>query len=374
MYNKRLLLLGFTIIGSGWIYPNQTDVSVSKDATTLRPLTDTERVVGSTNLLAGTATNTNSQTYLFSELFQAASVGGSNGAKLNPKALNFIQDYMKENWDELQLVRTTGGPYFNLIEGILTQYDLPKELKYLAVIESNLKSSAVSRVGAVGPWQLMPQTARDLGLKVNKNVDERRNYYKSTRAAALYLRDLYNQLGDWLLVIAAYNTGTNNVYHAIRRSGSRNFWDLQYYLPAESRIHVKKFIGTQYVFEGQGSVTTLTRDEATEQLSGSAMYVFHRQLSSQELNNSKTTAVSGKYLSAVIANYTMMDLATFSRYNPDFDKIMASSNNSYDLKLPADKMELFAANKYQILTESMEQLAAGETEAEGQRVAVVTVK
>jgi membrane-bound lytic murein transglycosylase D len=384
MYNKRLLLLGFTIIGSGWIYPNQADVSVSNDATMRRPLTDTERVVGTNvssgyvsagNAMAGVnLTNTNSQTYLFSELFLAASVGGSNGVKLNPKALNFIQDYMKENWDELQLVRTTGGPYFNLIEGILTQYDLPKELKYLAVIESNLKSSAVSRVGAVGPWQLMPQTARDLGLKVNKNVDERRNYYKSTRAAALYLRDLYNQLGDWLLVIAAYNTGTNNVYHAIRRSGSRNFWDLQYYLPAESRIHVKKFIGTQYVFEGQGSVTTLTRDEATEQLSGSAMYVFHRQLSNQELNNAKTIAVSGKYLSAVIANYTMMDLATFSRYNPDFDKIMASSNNSYDLKLPADKMELFAANKYQILTESMEQLAAGETEAEGQRVAVVTVK
>jgi len=381
MYNKRLLLLGFTIIGSSWIYPGQADVSsASNDATMLRPLTDTERVVGVSanvfpgNVLAGTFANTNSQTYLFSELFQAASVGGSNGVKLNPKALNFIQDYMKENWDELQLVRMTGGPSFNLIEGILTQYDLPKELKYLAVIESNLKSSAVSRVGAVGPWQLMPQTARDLGLKVNKNVDERRNYYKSTRAAALYLRDLYNQLGDWLLVIAAYNTGTNNVNRAIHRSGSRNFWDLQYYLPAESRIHVKKFIGTQYVFEGQGSVTTLTRDEATEQLSGSAMYVFHRQLSNQELNNAKTTAVSGKYLSAVIANYTMMDLATFCRYNPDFDKIMASSNNSYDLKLPADKMELFAANKYQILTESMEQLAAGETEAEGQRVAVLAVK
>jgi len=113
-------------------------------------------------------------------------------------------------------------------------------------VESNLKPSAVSRVGAKGPWQLMPQTARELGLKVNHNLDERKNYYKSTRAAAAYLRDLYNELGDWLLVIAAYNTGTVNVYRAIHRSGSRNFWDLEKYLPAESRAHVKKFIGTQY--------------------------------------------------------------------------------------------------------------------------------
>jgi membrane-bound lytic murein transglycosylase D len=248
-------------------------------------------------------------------------------------------------------------------------------LKYLAVIESNLKPSAVSKVGAKGPWQLMPQTARDLGLKVNRSVDERKNYLKSTRAAALYLRDLYNELGDWLLVIAAYNTGTVNVNRAIHRSGSRNFWDLQYYLPAESRIHVKKFIATQYVFEGQGSVTTLTRQEATEQLSGSAMYVFHRQLSKEELNTARTVAVSGKYVSAIIARYTLMDMATFARYNPDFDKVMASSNNSYDLKLPADKMDLFVANKYQILDESVrftpnEDNLAAETAATGQGIAV----
>jgi membrane-bound lytic murein transglycosylase D len=316
---------------------------------------DTERMVNATAIQARLI-SVNPQCYLFSELFLATSVGGSNGSRLNPKALNFIQDYVKENWEELQLVRTTGGPYFNLIEGILTQYDLPRELKYLAVIESNLKSSAVSRVGAAGPWQLMPQTARDLGLKVNKNVDERRNYAKSTRAAALYLKDLYNQLGDWLLVIAAYNAGTGNVYRAIHRSGSRNFWDLQNYLPVESRNHVKRFIGTQYVFEGQGSVTTLTREEAMEQLSGSAMYVYHRQLSKAELNDSRTVSVTGKYMASVIARYAFMDSAEFNRYNPDFDKIMAGANDSYDLKLPADKMDLFEANKYQILTESMEQL------------------
>jgi membrane-bound lytic murein transglycosylase D len=369
MCDKRLLLLGVTILilGSGWIYPTQNNTLSSENTFPNSPL-DTERLAGAP-VVPAMFTGANPQSYLFSELFLATSIGGSNGSRLNPKALNFIQDYVKENWEELQLVRTTGGPYFNLIEGILTQYDLPKELKYLAVIESDLKSSAVSRVGAAGPWQLMPQTARDLGLKVNKNVDERRNYVKSTRAAALYLKDLYNQLGDWLLVIAAYNTGTAHVNHAIHQSGSHNFWDLQYYLPAESRIHVKKFIGTQYVFEGQGSVTTLTREEAMEQLSGSAMYVFHRQLSVAEMNCSRTVAVSGKYISSVIARYTLMDSTAFNRYNPDFDKIMASNNNSYDLKLPADKMDLFEASKYQILTESMQQLesVAGD-------IAQVTVK
>jgi membrane-bound lytic murein transglycosylase D len=356
MCNKRLLLLGVTIVvlTSGWMYPAQ-DKMFSANSDFLPSSIDTGRLAGNSGIVAA-ALRGDPRSYLFSELFLATSVGGSNGSRLNPKALNFIQDYVKENWEELQQVRMYGGPCFNVIEGILTQYDLPAELKYLAVIESNLKSSAISRVGAAGPWQLMPQTARDLGLKVNKNVDERRNYVKSTRAAALYLKDLYNQLGDWLLVIAAYNAGTTNVYHAIHRSGSRNFWDLQYYLPVESRNHVKRFIGTQYVFEGQGSVTTLTRDEAMEQLSGSAMYVFHRQLSGTELNGSRTIGISGKYIASVIARYTFMDSTTFDRYNPDFDKIMASNNNSYDLKLPADKMDLFEANKYQILTESMQQL------------------
>jgi membrane-bound lytic murein transglycosylase D len=358
MNYKRLLLLGITIIGSGWMSPTQAD-----------SLENGGKHVGSSKI-AGMDTMKDKKITLaadsdyqndFKELFLATSVGSSNGARLNPKALSFIQDYLKDNWEELQNVRSYGKPYFNIIENILAQYGLPKELKYLAVIESNLKPTAVSWVGAVGPWQLMPQTARDLGLKVTRGHDERKNYYKSTRAAALYLRDLYKELGDWLLVIAAYNGGTNNVYHAIHKSGSRNFWELQYFLPAESRIHVKKFIGTQYAFEGQGSVTTLTRQEAIEQLSGSSMYVFRRNLSPDEISNSQTISISGKYYSSVIARYTLLDSATFARYNPDFDKIMASSNNSYDLKLPADKMELFAANKYEILNESVQQLLNAET-------------
>jgi membrane-bound lytic murein transglycosylase D len=331
MYNKRLLLLGITIIGSGWMYPNQAENLITQKDGSFHSTGDTtEKVTGNVNAATLTAAvNSNSEDLFSKELFVAASIGGSNGVRLNPKALGFVADYMKDNWDELQDMRSWGRPYFNLIENVLTQYGLPRELKYLAVIESNLKPTALSKVGAVGPWQLMPQTARDLGLKVARGND------------------------------------------AIRRSVSRNFWDLQYYLPAESRIHVKKFIGTQYTFEGQGSVTTLTREEATEQLSGSSMYVFHRKLNVDELNNARTVSISGKYHSSVIARYTLLDSATFSRYNPDFDKVMASSNNSYDLKLPADKMELFAANKYQILNESVQLLLNGDeqTGITGQGVA-----
>jgi membrane-bound lytic murein transglycosylase D len=110
----------------------------------------------------------------------------------------------------------------------------------------------------------MPKTARILGLKVNRQFDERTNYTKSTRAAAIYLKDLYREFGDWLLVLAAYNGGPGPVYTAIRKSGSRNFWELQKYLPAESRGHVKKYIATHYYFEGKGSITTLTKSEGIE--------------------------------------------------------------------------------------------------------------
>jgi membrane-bound lytic murein transglycosylase D len=98
----------------------------------------------------------------------------------------------------------------------------------------------------------MPATAQILGLKTSHQNDERTNYYKSTIAAAKYLRDLYAEFNDWLLVLAAYNGGPKPVYNAIQKSGSKNFWILQNYLPAESRDHVKKFIATHYYFEGRG--------------------------------------------------------------------------------------------------------------------------
>jgi membrane-bound lytic murein transglycosylase D len=347
--SKRLLLLGILIMGLGWFSTTHADDDLrGKKSKTL---------VKSRNFKAVPASVSRNQSPIeFRDIFISNINADNNGALLNPKAFHFVQDYIEKNSKDLLSMKEWGKPYFNLIDRILTQYGLPRELKYMAVIESNLKAHCISWAGAVGPWQLMPSTARQLGLKVSHHFDERTNYTKSTRAAATYLRDLYNELGDWLLVMAAYNGGTAHVNYAISRSHSRNFWNLQYYLPAESREYVKKFIGTHYIFEGQGGVTTLTKEEATEQLSGSAMYVFDRKLSKTEFDHSKSVPVTGKYYAAAIAKYIYMDVSEFNRYNPDFDKVMASSNNTYDLRLPAEKMDLFAANKYQILDESVQSL------------------
>lgn len=184
--------------------------------------------------------------------------------KLNTHELQFAKHYIKTSAECLVNVKLRSKIPFNIIDSVFSRYGLPVELKYLAVIESELKSSALSCVGALGPWQLMPATAQILGLKITRHCDERTNYYKSTKAAARYLKDLYSQFGDWLLVLAAYNGGPGPVYNAIHKSGSRNFWALQNYLPTETREHVKKFIATHYYFEGRGSVTTLTKAENIE--------------------------------------------------------------------------------------------------------------
>ncbi|MBL7744711.1 MAG: lytic transglycosylase domain-containing protein [Chitinophagaceae bacterium] len=180
---------------------------------------------------------------------------------LNKQAKEFTEMYIARNRDLLEMMQKKSPRSFRLIDDIFTQYGLPLELKYLAVVESQLKSTALSKVGARGWWQLMPETARILSLKVSAARDDRTHLYKSTVAVAKYLRDLHKLFGDWPLVIAAYNCGPGKVYEAIKRSGSRNFWKLQQHLPAETRGHVKKFIGTHYYFEGKAGITTMTKDE-----------------------------------------------------------------------------------------------------------------
>lgn len=210
---------------------------------------------------------------------------------LNKHASKFVKSYMVKEEEALEKIKGRSASYFKMMDAIFSKYGLPLELKYLAVVESDLKTTAVSRVGAKGLWQFMPQTARDLGLKITYKHDERTYAYKSTVAAAKYLKDLHAQFDDWLLVIAAYNCGPGPVYSAIKKSGSKNFWAIQYYLPEESRGHVKRFIGTHYYFEGEGSMVTMTKTETTKYLK--ELELFKESIQSNEIKkDSAVVAVS----------------------------------------------------------------------------------
>lgn len=277
-------------------------------------------------------------------------------SQINPNAETFIQDYMRRHSKHLTDMKGWGQPYFNLIENVLVQYGLPRELKYIAVIESNLSTGATSHAGAGGPWQFMPYTAREYGLTVNGYYDERRDYYKSTHAAAKYLLTLYRQLKDWLLVMAAYNGGPGRVYTAMKKSGSKNFWSLQYYLPEESRVYVKRFIATHYIMEGGAGVTTVGGNTYTE--NGTTGIKQQNTLTEAELEEVEMLPVSGKFNSLVIAKNLSIDIATFNHYNPGFDAVLSSSGN-YEMRLPPDKMQLFVANKYAILNECVQVLLGG---------------
>jgi membrane-bound lytic murein transglycosylase D len=298
--------------------------------------------------------------YGFKNLFKNLSYNSSMpySSQVNPYAENYMQDYLHSHGSSLQKMKGTSQLYFNLIDNIFTQYGLPKELKYLAVIESDLKPQALSWAGARGPWQFMTYTAKGYGLVINRNVDERTDYYKSTNAAARYLLSLYKDLKDWLLVIAAYNGGPGRVYSAIKKSGSRNFWSLQYYLPTESRNHVKKFIATHYIMEGINSGTSNFDYTALNNTNDAGII---SGLSEKENNGTEVLNISGKYNSSIIAKNLAMDINDFNRLNPGLDAMLASGVN-YNIRLTPDKMDLFIANKYVILNECVEVLLSDVNE------------
>lgn len=304
--------------------------------------------------------------YGFKNLFNKYRYNSSlpYSSQVNPNAEVYMQDYLRSHSGSLLKMKTWGMPYFNLIDNIFMQYGLPKELKYLAVIESNLSTAATSWVGAGGPWQFMPYTARDYGLVVNGAYDERRDYNKSTHAAARYLLALYKDMHDWLLVIAAYNGGPGRVYSAMKKSGSKDFWALQYYLPQESRNHVKKFIATHYVMEGNGDFTGGGVNQqsfatGTGMKGGANIYSNTSDLTEAEKQLTQTETISGKFNSAVIAKNLSIDISQFHKYNPDFDNRLGM-NGQFDMILPSEKMQLFLANKYHILNECVQLLLSDD--------------
>jgi membrane-bound lytic murein transglycosylase D len=254
MLKKNLVKAGFFGHGAVFLMVSPFTLNLSKEKTAHLNDIETPQIV---TVLKDTG-DLKRDTVMFArvtELMQSPRI------QLNASASAYVKKFLKKNTEELEATEKRSDKYFDIIEKVFGQYNLPPELKYLAVVESQLKTSALSHAGARGPWQLMAQTGRDFGLKVNGKTDERTHFYKSTVAAAKYLKALHNEFGDWLLVLAAYNGGSGTVLKAIKKSGSRNFWRLQQFLPAETRGHVKRFIGTHCYFQQELSLTVLTSAE-----------------------------------------------------------------------------------------------------------------
>jgi membrane-bound lytic murein transglycosylase D len=166
----------------------------------------------------------------------------------NPVIRNYIVQYTEKMPARIGNIIGLSRYWMPQFEDIFMEYDLPQELKALAVVESALNTRAVSRAKAKGMWQFISTTARHYNLEMTSYVDERFDPIKSCRAAAQYLRDAYDIFGDWSLAIASYNCGSGNVNKAIRRSGGgKDFWDVYNYLPRETRGYVPAFVAALYV-------------------------------------------------------------------------------------------------------------------------------
>ena len=281
----------------------------------------------------------------FSSLFTVQQVPDKDKSfviEMHPKAISFVQSYMEKEGAGLRKMKTWAKPYFNLYDEVLTANGVPVELKYLSVIESHLSSQVISWAGAAGPWQIMPAEATRLGLKLLPN-DERMDYQKSTQAAATILRELYQQFGDWLLVVAAYNGGAGRLSKAIEKKNTKDFWALQYELPLETRNHVKKFIATHAIFEGV-SMTELDKNQSTE-----------RAAISTASSGMERIVISGRFNAKTMAIWLKMPLTYLKELNPNMDKQLATGK-SYTLVLPTKEAKIFEAHKNQILQASIQSL------------------
>jgi len=282
---------------------------------------------------------------------------------MNDYVNQFVRKYLQAHNQTLNVVQDQRSGNFSVIDDILTKNHLPKELKYLAVIESALNHNAVSHAGAVGPWQLMQSTAKLMGLTVNRKHDERRDWDKSTNAAAKYLNILYGQLNDWLLVIAAYNSGPTPVLRAIQRTGSHNFWDIKKYLPRETQGHVLAFIATASIFEnlskfiGLGNIPLDFNFDAQGKMTPSASTGIAKTVFTQEeLKNMVIVKLSQPLSMDLMAQELNVDQKLLNKWNSDYELFEYNTypTDYYSLRIPKDKLESFLKKKSYLEKKSKE--------------------
>ena len=245
----------------------------------------------------------------------------------NPIAHSRIAFYAAKRPIHLGRMLGRAPLYFPLFEEALDRHDLPLELKYLAVVESGLNPKARSHAGARGLWQFMYATARGQGLRIDSYIDERRDPVRSSEAACVFLKKLYNQYGDWYLALAAYNAGPGNVNKAIRRSGGkRNFWEIRYFLPRETRNYVPAFMAVVYLMEYH----------AEHNIFPAELFTPYAALDTVEVN----TVLRFDQIAA----HLNMDVESLSQLNPMFRlDIIPGPPEKWPLVLPQNLIPSFLA-------------------------------
>ncbi len=254
----------------------------------------------------------------------------------NSTVQGFIDLYAVRRKDVTAKVLGLSQLYFPMIEEHLTKYNIPLELKYLAIVESALNPTAISRVGAGGLWQFMPGTGKLYGLNITSYQDERFDPYKSTEAACKYLKFLYDTFDDWQLALAAYNSGPGNVNKAIRRSGGKkDFWSIKPYLPKETQGYVPAFIAVNYI------------------MNHSAEYNLYPKKPLVTCYEVDTVDVKSKVDFAAMSKIIGMSVEDITYLNGTY-KLKQVPDNGYRhyLTLPVNKVGLFLANESLIYAQS----------------------
>lgn len=251
----------------------------------------------------------------------------------NPALEKIIKSYLKNRRKYYPNFMARAAYYFPMIEKYLDQYDIPLEMKYLALVESALKPKAKSRVGATGLWQFMYPTGKQYKLNVSSYVDERQDPIKATIAACKYLNDLYKIFGDWDLALAAYNSGPGNVSKAIRRSGGyKNYWNIRPFLPRETAGYVPAFYATMYLF-------TFAQEH---HLIGSVPAIHYFETDTIQI---KRTVSFDQ-----ITEQTGIKTAMLQFLNPEYklDIIPFISEKDYTLRIPKKQADIFLKNETEL--------------------------